>query len=1584
MPDRDTLARILIERSARLIPGPGSTRQTLEALRFAIAQSLSRETVLEDAPNASEEQLAAARGYFEADAARRSLSALGIEGGAFTLERAGLLQFLTDGPQQSAFVGLKKASRVGPFLEADGREIWFNIYGSVRGRTLYVPGLSRPVLVMTSGRLPDVALARFRLTLDPGTVWILARLLDPAAPEDGYIGFAVTSGSVGLPATPTVAGDRLTLAASGVIDLSLTLAAAPPVSASAACAFGSLTAPANITITLSTPPTFTGIKGNLAIGESAIEIDAGEGVSFDKTWNMIAFRGAPQPEWLDLVSIAHSIAEFSGEVEIERAAWAVPVTRPADPNTLGEADPAASGWLLHLGAGGFVSWPQSNVGPVGLDDLSMLASPARLLVRATSNDPLVSQGKHAFGLWRLKQSGLPLPVTVHTVAPLELVFLCDAQMGEALSLTAQASVALDRPLSALGNPLPALDQPVHLIFTEKDAIRKVSLLARGLPAGSAAARWPLVLENGFFHVRSPKLVLLSGELQDGGTLQNGRLSVHLDVHGFLPTLPDPYVANVQPHGEFGRGGASGALIATIDWSANEPPRLTFRGSPGSGGIALMSVSQEGSSPARDAIPHDPWSATERSRALVTARREREANHPQILEEARAKDSRILELLGGHATEAGITFGRGIRLLDVSTNRHQVGVQIRSFERAVSANTSALTVDGLHVTTSLAGVQVFMLPQVQWEPVITLDRDQDLTKFGYFPTPLASANDGGATLIGSRSMKLAPVIPDLALDRFIETFSAGERVGLVTTLPFGIRAVMSLRPGPSGDALALNDASYTGSLPLQNALQLSARALGGVSVPGNESPSFQGAAAQLLNGVNLVSGTPEGISVLGSPNDPTGSVEGMFNNEFVIERPRVPLTRLDLSGYGASTFSDWANPFAAFAEASKVQFNVLMGRTALEIVKFNSILYPWGIRVTRMVTVERGRNAGVIRRDTGWQPESNGLFDFRYKDETKAPRDSPYVVHPGIFRGLLAIRNIRPAPGATPIKFNSTMGKPAEVLAYHFDCEAVIESAAGEVRMPANGVTGFLHVQPVGFPLTPQDLAGLLIQQSAAGGPVDVEIAIGASGLRTRALRVEVDSAGTGVPDLVAAVRCSPLFGPNGAWSVVRQAGPAGGASKDTESVPDGVPLIREGGIQYLVGTSVPGGGMLRPSAPGPYRFADARDLLTALSPKRDYGFLQTAPTHAFLFRRPQIAAGDTRITSSLAPLFADIYARGTTESLFPPIENSIELLDRPYVLAMNPAAGRFRLDPPVSLPAPRGDLTLGDGVERTMKLVYAKTRLSLTIDEDAWSMNMPALVSWNGFPDLPELIGTSSRLSGSSSGRSMISEVDTLMTGFVETILSFIPGMNPRERPPDIELRATNLAGADKFEAQFFHEVKHLGPFDFKCYGSFFSGREDPANNGLGPPVSYYGVLIGFEFEGQIPIPPFFYLILGLEFEVGTKRIKSGFQEKGKVFIEIKAYVGFGVGTEVPGVYKLLGYIGGGLIIERDKSGWHFGGLGLIKAEMEIISIVEISIGGEFTGIGRREGGHTVTEYKGVVEVNITFLFLSLEASWDLEFDKSV
>ena len=69
-----------------------------------------------------------------------------------------------------------------------------------------------------------------------------------------------------------------------------------------------------------------------------------------------------------------------------------------------------------------------------------------------------------------------------------------------------------------------------------------------------------------------------------------------------------------------------------------------------------------------------------------------------------------------------------------------------------------------------------LPQAQWEPVRTLDEDQDIATLGWFPTPLASAPDGGATQIGARSQKLMPIIPEDALQGTVDAFREGTPSG----------------------------------------------------------------------------------------------------------------------------------------------------------------------------------------------------------------------------------------------------------------------------------------------------------------------------------------------------------------------------------------------------------------------------------------------------------------------------------------------------------------------------------------------------------------------------------------------------------------------------------------------------------------------------------------------------------------------------------------------------------------------------------------------------------------------------------------
>ena len=201
---------------------------------------------------------------------------------------------------------------------------------------------------------------------------------------------------------------------------------------------------------------------------------------------------------------------------------------------------------------------------------------------------------------------------------------------------------------------------------------------------------------------------------------------------------------------------------------------------------------------------------------------------------------------------------------------------------------------------------------------------------------------------------------------------------------------------------------------------------------------------------------------------------------------MPVTRIDVSGYGGSNFSDWNNPFAAFAEAAKVQFRYMIGRTALEVIKVNTVWHPWGVRMTRSVTIERRPGGGVIRRDSGWQAFTPGLFDYRYADNVGNIVVAPYVFDAGVFRGLFNVRNMRPAPGKNLLTHGAAQ------------LRAILRRRRRRAGGPDRAHSGHRHLgslqtEPNGVPASPDALQALIETQGSIGGPVDTWIDFGGGG-----------------------------------------------------------------------------------------------------------------------------------------------------------------------------------------------------------------------------------------------------------------------------------------------------------------------------------------------------------------------------------------------------------------------------------------------------------------------------------------------------------
>jgi hypothetical protein len=537
---------------------------------------------------------------------------------------------------------------------------------------------------------------------------------------------------------------------------------------------------------------------------------------------------------------------------------------------------------------------------------------------------------------------------------------------------------------------------------------------------------------------------------------------------------------------------------------------------------------------------------------------------------------------------------------------------------------------------------------------------------------------------SNSVELVPIAPIPVSDFLVRDFADNPDDGFtggLFTLPFGLRAFAefsrknAFQPALGGAKVTFNRPEYASS-DLVGGIQIRADA------PKHpvESAIFRGSTIQLDNVLDA-GGAPTGAGTLGR------SVGTIFNKEFFFDGSTgfkdrgVPLTRIDFSGYGASMFSHWQNPNAAIAATSQSFFDVFVGRTAHEVIQVRSLLYPWGVRVVRTITIFRTSSAHVFRFDTGWQAETDGEYDFRYTaynpSFASVPQPNPYSFHPGIVRRITHVRNIVET-GAVP-SFTDTWVKgngepyvdddgilrfvgvstPAnerspEVILQpvYFDSDVVIDgvkNGASGGRVPSKGMLGYVQLAPRGEPLPPALFAKLLRSQyGSLGGPVDCVVELAASGQLMRLARVDVSSANDlgGKPIFVSAGRGTVVLPKDGSWSVVVHN--QGSGEVTPLALGASVPVIRRGKLDDATKTTDAGAGdLLRIAAPVDLvKPADGSTL--------NFGFLQSTGTQKALFRLPAFTQGVKELFGA-APDFADAYRILNSVGIFPKVQDALPL-----------------------------------------------------------------------------------------------------------------------------------------------------------------------------------------------------------------------------------------------------------------------------------------------------------------------------------------
>jgi hypothetical protein len=1231
---------------------------------------------------------------------------------------------------------------IGPIANADGRLFWFDFFRIEKLVALYVQGDPNPALLfkIKTGiqfmdlQLPLAATPSPSYRLGPGSIWINSQLLAANAPAGYFTGLTIKSGVITLSAAPQVINGKLSVSTGTHVTVTLQLQQQPVTGANPGSPYGKDARAMQLALPGLLDFHFTGPQRGLDSAGDASWRVFGHADSF--TWNpqqastydnflhrvLIPYRAETNSfAVLDNQSPFHTLA---GTTPIAGSFWALP-SAPID--VVNPTPAAGTGAMLMLGVKGLTSsWRGLEGGSLNLNPPFILAEPGHIAVSdLTATSVSLYQD---FDMWKDAQNAFGTTVRVQCLPTAPFFYDTLASGDELLSTFVNADVRADRPVTVTGEAVEIRSKNSLLVLAATASFRFIYLFDDNILLDTVdLTKQPptlpqpisLALRNALFKVTPVNGCLLAGLLaEDFVKIERGFLFLTFGLFAYLPTLPDPYAANITrlkyqfrgtsdatlSRGVFGGENVWLWLVCLVRWEPDvddlDRVEVSFHFAPLQSQFQLPPPS-----PLLPPVDFSAFALTSDDQTQGYLNKN-DINHPQPLPD-------YDEIWNG--ATGGLT-GNFFALLDVSTNADLFGVGFNVFDNQrramvttlapVGSSGFPLQVQGMDVVSRGTNVKAFTAPSISWEPVVNVPGDPPLPLipgdppygFNYYP------DDGGATQIlnnSSEQIALAPIpLTEFLVERYAQ--QAGFGALSLFTLPFGLRALALLQKqyvykGDTRDGANLTFNAKDFPTDLKGARQLELD--GGDPLRKGEGRMFMGSTVQVNNVLNVF-GAPTGASTLGA------SVTKIFNNEWLmapfglVRQRGVPLERIDLSGYGASAFSNWLNPKAAIAETSQATFDVFVGRCAHEVIQVKSIMYPWAIKVVRTITLLRVSSNYVYRYDTGWRAESAGRFDFRYYvyhdvGGTLVPeeRQANFAIHPGVITGLFNVGNIRETTEILPFKGTMTVqvpdavinevgeeipgpaNYPYELQPVFFDADVEVEGVVSgfvtktvdghEKRLLASkGILGFVQIAPRGIPLTRNALRDLIARQGGTiGGSINSVVDIGASGQQMRLNAFDISNSfdvnGTD-PVFAVAGRGNVLLPKDGSWSMVKHQFGTGEVSPVPKEL--SVPLIRIGKLVPLGDDVVPD---VAP-ANALLRIANPTDLLrSAVNDTTNFGFLQTTDTQKALFLTPAFKLGLDKMLSKTPPLFADAFRIVSSKAIFPNVGNAATAFGDAISLAKN-------------------------------------------------------------------------------------------------------------------------------------------------------------------------------------------------------------------------------------------------------------------------------------------------------------------------------
>ncbi|RNI33395.1 hypothetical protein EFY79_19280 [Hanamia caeni] len=1250
---------------------------------------------------------------------------------------------------------------IGPLTKKDGRSVVFDIYKIIEGVKIFIQGSANPSIV-----LPVKVFSILKLNpqannygIPAGSVWINAALIAPGAPTNQFCGLKIKGGTIKFSSSVTLTSNSVTIPMGTVVTVDLNLDSAT-ASGDAAGGIGldaknsKLTLPDSFSFSFSNSGFKITAAGNgswsLYGQENSFTYAAGVANFYLAQFNRVLIPYNNSVADFKIVKCDSKVTNIKESAPIQKSAWSLSCAL-LDVNNPLEA--AGAGALMALTKEGLqLSWNGlkdinlENTEWISLRNPWILCEPGRISITDTNAGN--ENAKQVYQLWKNKK-GVWNKIELQYRKKFNLFYNCIRQGNETVMVQTDCTGTVDKPVDVAGIPFSLKSKQTIFMLTVSENAPMVLLYDDNLWVDNFTGQNDTLkpkaigLNNALLTVTPIASFFLYGKLKaapDWNEFEKTALLFSYGLLSYLPTLPDPYAADVdifkRRYSVFsnydGLGAAGTAtnikqlLVALLQWQNAEEPSVNFIWGDIAAGLQKAVTpfnTATSAEPAGKNVPPKvnvaiaatkiPQTTTASISALanpVSLNLNKNAGYAD--ERASLATKRQTDFLTSQYISAGVPDSEATKmaisnvqssaermtnlqqralfnLLDVSTNADLLGVSIgfvneefifrETFKvEPITENQNPLSIQGMDVVASGRFVRIFTVPQISWEPLINIPTPDATNPPTPFDPPLGILrfdDDGFPALIGNTGKEPVAVGPIPATKELVEKYKSDNnyKAWSLFTLPNGMAAIGRYnqsnfylpKPNNDGAKIELVKASFNNGTSA--GWQIVTRS--GAN-PNEDNSVFEGMTFQQTNVHNiLVAGT---WSILGS------SPTTIFNNEFANQmRYRgVPLERYDFTGYGAQVFSQWLNKNAEIAQVSQSIFDVWRGRVAKEIIQVRSIIYPWGIRVVRTITMYRSSTGFEYRIDSGWRADSDGVYNFLTLNEPNVG----YDFHPGLVKGVYDVSNIVEndlAPykttwlkdygvyvdEASGLAVNVPAGGKSleiEMIPVYFDADVKITDVEGtkivdgvpEGRMvPSKKMVGYLQLAPRGVIISSQHFANVLDLQNGLGGPVDCEVNINGSGQKMRISRVEVNHSLDASNKIVfaTAAKGMPVLPKDGSWSLVMH------DKNSKEVVPvseSAVDLTRQGllkweeknvnGVTAWV-SSVPDQSHAKEITAISELFESAEDRL------KQYAFLQSTDAQKVLFRNPFFQKAEKLLHSTM-PDLGDAYRLLNSKGIFPNLD----------------------------------------------------------------------------------------------------------------------------------------------------------------------------------------------------------------------------------------------------------------------------------------------------------------------------------------------